>query len=251
MKNKLIPKNQNRNNIFQDADGPTFDSHTKKWYNTKGEKISQNHKYKKDFGYTIYTKDGYAVDYDNKGKEVGRRLGTTLHRLYSKKRHNLSNQQQEKAHNQRIPFIEDKQITLTDAGKLTGATLSTNMLDSLAKYGAITGLPVQSAIGLAGQESTFGTVSGYLTPYDINPSHLVNDHAYANNPYADLIDTALRKAYKIDPNYTNTFYQVRDSIIRAGAPYAEKQTLKWKERMDMPVLQHAFTKYQQGTQQYP
>jgi hypothetical protein len=31
---------------------------------------------------------------------------------------------------------------LTNAGKLTGAKLSTNMLDSLAKYGAITGLPV-------------------------------------------------------------------------------------------------------------
>lgn len=248
MENKLISKHQTGKNIFHGADGPTFDSHTKKWYNTKGEEISQNHKYKKDFGYTMYTKDGYAVDYNNNGKELERRLGTTLHRLYLNKRSNLSDQQEEKSHNQIIPFIKDKQITLTNAGKLTGAKLSTNMLDSLAKYGAITGLPIQSAIGLAGQESTFGTLSSSVEPYDVNPQYLVNDHAYYwDNPYSGLISTALNKAYKIDPNYTNKFYQVRDSIIKTGAPYAEKQMPEWKKRMNVPVLQHAFIKYKQGT----
>jgi hypothetical protein len=55
--------------------------------------------------------------------------------------------------------------------------------------------------------------------------------------------TVFRKAYKIDPNYTNKYNQARDSIIKAGAPYAEKQMPEWKEHMNIPVLQHAFTKY--------
>lgn len=246
--NKLISKHQTGKNIFHGANGPIFDEHTKKWYNTKGEEIPQNHKYKKDFGYTIYTKDGYAIDYDNDGREIYRRTGTTVFGLYRKKENNLYDQQNKKSYSQSIPFIKDKQITLTNAGKLTGAKLSTNMLDSLAKYGAIVGLPVQSAIGLAGQESTFGTLRSEIAPNDSNPRHLVNDHAYyEDNPYNDLIWTAMRKAYKIDPNYTNKYYQARDSIVKAGISYAEKQIPKWRERMNIPVLQHAFTKYKQGT----
>lgn len=56
----------------------------KKWYNKKGEEISQNHKYKKDFGYTMYTKDGFAVNYNNKGVELTRRQGTQTNTIKSR-----------------------------------------------------------------------------------------------------------------------------------------------------------------------
>ena len=55
-----------------------------------------------------------------------------------------------------IPFIEDKAIKLTDAGRATGAVLSTNLLDSLADNAMRAGIPVRTAIGLATKESTLG-----------------------------------------------------------------------------------------------
>lgn len=172
----------------------------------------------------------------------------SLFNQYMKKARDLEVQQYRRSKSQTIPYIEDKQITLTNAGKLTGAKLSTNMLDSLAKYGAIVGLPIWSAIGLAGQETTFGTYSGYDKASDNNPQHLVNDHAYSsNNPYYDLLETARKKALKIDPTYGKEYEQALDSIINAGVKYTERQIPKWEKSVSMPVLQHAFTKYKQGT----
>ena len=44
-----------------------------------------------------------------------------------------------------IPFIKEKRRTLTNAGLATGAVLSENMLDSIAKYAKIEGLPIKTA----------------------------------------------------------------------------------------------------------
>jgi hypothetical protein len=55
-----------------------------------------------------------------------------------------------------IPFIDNKAITLTNAGRATGARLSTNLLDSLADNAMRAGVPVRTAIGLATKESTLG-----------------------------------------------------------------------------------------------
>lgn len=55
-----------------------------------------------------------------------------------------------------IPFIQEKAVTLTNAGRATGAVLSTNLLDSLADNAIRAGLPVNTAIGLAAKESTLG-----------------------------------------------------------------------------------------------
>ena len=55
-----------------------------------------------------------------------------------------------------IPFIENKRVTLSDAGLATGAIISTNLLDSIAKYAEQTGLPIKTALGLATKESTLG-----------------------------------------------------------------------------------------------
>ena len=55
-----------------------------------------------------------------------------------------------------IPFVEDKEITLNNAGVATGARLSTNLLDSIADNAERAGLPLETAIGIAVKESTFG-----------------------------------------------------------------------------------------------
>jgi hypothetical protein len=55
-----------------------------------------------------------------------------------------------------IPFIKEKTIKLTNAGKATGARLSTNLLDSIADNAYRAGLPVRKGLGIAFKESTFG-----------------------------------------------------------------------------------------------
>lgn len=66
-----------------------------------------------------------------------------------------------KSGNERIPYIKEKEIKLSKAGKLTGIKLTTNQLDSIAKYANKTGLPIKTALGLVGQESAFGNYFGY------------------------------------------------------------------------------------------
>ena len=55
-----------------------------------------------------------------------------------------------------VPFIDEKRITLTNAGRATGAVLSTNLLDSIADNADRAGFPLQTALGLAVKETTLG-----------------------------------------------------------------------------------------------
>ena len=68
----------------------------------------------------------------------------------------LINKRQELSEKHKVPYLKDKEITLTNAGSMTGARLTTNLLDSIAKYANKTGLSLQEAVGLAAQETTFG-----------------------------------------------------------------------------------------------
>lgn len=98
-----------------------------------------------------------------------------------------------------VPFIKDKKIILTDSGNLTGAKLSENLLDSLYKYSNIVGIPIQDAIGLAAQETTFGKFYGLMDPKDKNsvlaatgdpefgfdPTYSLHNHSYEKDSYYD------------------------------------------------------------------
>jgi hypothetical protein len=55
-----------------------------------------------------------------------------------------------------IPYIKEKVIKLTNAGKATGAKLSINLLDSIADNAYRAGLPIRKGLGIAFKESTFG-----------------------------------------------------------------------------------------------
>lgn len=128
-----------------------------------------------------------------------------------------------------IPFIESKKRKLTNAGLATGAVLSTNLLDSIAKYATIERLPIKTAIGLAVKESTLGNptddssiyqlmtkenanyVRGLGTGQHINPGEDVDARLLLNyykdtwNPYNEAIEYAKNKANKllINPDKDN------------------------------------------------
>jgi hypothetical protein len=59
-------------------------------------------------------------------------------------------------------------VTLTNAGRATGARLSTNLLDSLADNAMRAGVPVRTAIGLATKESTLGNPTDDRTAWNIS-----------------------------------------------------------------------------------
>ena len=105
---------------------------TGKVFKTRQEAIAENNKYKTNLGYrrTI-----------NREREF--------------------EAAKNKSDNERIPYIKEKEIKLSKAGKLTGIKLTTNQLDSIAKYANKVGLPIKTALGLVGQESAFGNYFGY------------------------------------------------------------------------------------------
>ena len=105
---------------------------TGKVFKTRQEAVAENNKYKTDLGYrrTINREREFEAAKNKSG-------------------------------NERIPYIKEKEIKLTNAGKLTGTRLTTNQLDSIAKYANRAGLPIKTALGLVGQESAFGNYFGY------------------------------------------------------------------------------------------
>lgn len=115
---------------------------TGKVFKTRQEAITENNKYKTNLGYrrTINREREYEAAKNKSG-------------------------------NERIPYIKEKEIKLTNAGKLTGIKLTTNQLDSIAKYANRTGLPIKTALELVGQESAFGNYFGYA-----NNARLLNEY---------------------------------------------------------------------------
>lgn len=185
------------------------------------------------------TEDEMYKTLDNRG----------LYRKYANRVAELYQEYRKKSKEQTIPFIKDKYIRLSKAGDLTTAKLSTNMLDSLAKYGALAGIPIETAIGLAAQETTFGKGEGDGTPQDIDPMYLVNDYAYVPDAYTNLIYTANKKAFNND--FSAKPYKIlsalRDNFVEKGIPYAEKQLRKQiEDRKNKSLLQHAFEYFKQG-----
>lgn len=80
-----------------------------------------------------------------------------------------------------IPYIDSLEIKVPGIGRI-----STNALDSLAKYAVVTKTPLNEALGLAAQETQFGAIpSGNLevvkTEQDaLNNRHLANMSYFRN-----------------------------------------------------------------------
>lgn len=73
----------------KESTNPIFNPFTKSWHRVnKGNEIylPSTIKYKKPFGYTMYSKDGFAINYNEDGKEINRRKGTQTPSITGKSR---------------------------------------------------------------------------------------------------------------------------------------------------------------------
>jgi len=169
-----------------------------------------------------------------------------------------------------IPFIETKRRTLTNAGLATGAIISENMLDTIAKYANAAGLPVKTAIGLAVKESTLGNPTDDTSVYSllnkediqwfknrgtgqhinkkgeaVSPRDLVNFYIDKTNPYEASRNYAAAKA----TNKKNPDLFI--SMLKSGERYAD---LKAKEYENVygnnHTLYNAFKFYKEHPNKY-
>lgn len=66
--------NRNNSNLYKDG-GPVFNPYTKTWHFSNGN-VMKKRQWNKKYGYTLYTDDGFAVNYNHKGREIGRKKGS-------------------------------------------------------------------------------------------------------------------------------------------------------------------------------
>lgn len=170
-----------------------------------------------------------------------------------------------------IPFIQDKAVTLTNAGYATGANLSTNLLDTLAEHAVKNEVPVKTAIGLGTKESTlgnptddgtfhtlfadktlrdefkrmyneYGTEQHINLGYAVSPKELINMH-FSPDPYLDALEWAYKKG--------ETKKQVRQ-MLKNGEAYADRQAKKLIEsgEFNKNILDAGFQKFKEDPKGY-
>ena len=158
------------------------------------------------------------------------------------------------------PFIKDKEIVLTNSGNLTGAKLSENLLDSLYKYSDVVGIPVQDAIGLAAQETTFGKFHGLMDPKDKisvlaatgNPEHgfdpieSLHNHSYEEDAYYDPANEVRRWLSRKYPNIKeDALTELAADELENNPNYYINEGVKRYNAIENPWV-HAFNVYKSG-----
>lgn len=151
-----------------------------------------------------------------------------------------------------IPYIKSKAVTLNKAGKATGARVSTNQLDSIAKYANRAGLSIPTALGLVMKETTFNN----LTPYgrqiiqneniESMPSwSWVNNHhwSYWRNPYREAIEATLR-------NTKNKTTKDINNQLANGEKYADRLAKDLKTQPFITGIEDGFRKYKTNPYNY-
>lgn len=230
---------------------------TGKVWDTKAEAARDNARYKNDVAYRM------SIKRDNYGN-----VSPTV--SYS------------------IPFIKSKKRTLTNAGLATGAVISENMLDSIAKYAKASGLPIKTALGLAVKESTLGNwtddksfstlfkegsfnrrfyknlynangVKQHINPgIDIDERELVNFHD-ERNPYQEAYEYADKKSANAIPkkewysdigSATAKARAIYIDMLNKGEAYADKQAKELKNVQKTHVLNAAFSKFKNNPNSY-
>lgn len=164
-----------------------------------------------------------------------------------------------------IPFIESKRIKLSNAGYATGAVLSENLLDTIAKYANQAGLPIKTALGLAVKESTLGnpttdqSLNKILSPinklvnfpttqyinngHGVNPEFLVNYYKDYHDPYFEALEYLL-KYKESNPEY----YKQR---LEGGERYADNKVPEYEEKYGKNhILYNAFRDYKNNPSGY-
>jgi hypothetical protein len=140
--------------------------------------------------------------------------------------------------NYNIPFIPEKQITLTNAGLATGAILSTNLLDSIAVNAEKAGLPIKTGMGLATKESTLNNPT-----YDIKSRARISksereelnsayEIAKANGTKLDLTPQQIIGTSDI-PEGLLIMYNPDDNPYLSTSGYVFKKAKSWEENKKM------------------
>ena len=144
-----------------------------------------------------------------------------------------------------IPFIKSKKRTLTNAGLATGAVISENMLDSIAKYAKASGLPVKTALGLAVKESTLGNWTDDKTFSTLFKEGSFNRKFYKNLYNANGVKQHINSGIDIDERDLVNFHDERNPYGEAEN-YADKASVKGisdKAWSDGTGLRQAHNKY--------
>lgn len=143
-----------------------------------------------------------------------------------------------------IPYIKNKAVTLNKAGRATGARVSTNQLDSIAKYANRAGLSIPTAFGIVMKESTFNNPTVYGTQFIQNKNDgstsgsWINNHNwnYMRNPYAEAMHAAFR-------NKKNKTTKDINNQLANGEKYADKLAEKLKTQPFFVGIEDGFRKY--------
>lgn len=158
------------------------------------------------------------------------------------------------------PFLKDKKIVLTDSENLTGATLSENLLDSIYKYSKIVGIPLQDAVGLAAQESTFGKYEGWMDPTSkmsvlaatgdvtqgFDPIKNLHNHTFVDDVYYSPANEARNWFYRKSPNEHRDTLSVRAAKeLETNPNYYIQEGVKRYHSVKNPWI-HAFEQYKHG-----
>ena len=158
------------------------------------------------------------------------------------------------------PFLKDKKIVLTDSENLTGATLSENLLDSIYKYSKIVGIPLQDAVGLAAQESTFGKYEGWMDPTSkmsvlaatgdvtqgFDPIKNLHNHTFVDDFYYSPANEARNWFYRKSPNEHRDTLSVRAAKeLETNPNYYIQEGVKRYRSVENPWI-HAFEQYKHG-----
>lgn len=154
-------------------------------------------------------------------------------------------------HKPYIPYLEEKQIKLTHPDKNKkfkdrNVIISTNMLDSIAKYANNAKLPLKSALGLVGQESTFG-YGRHFYQEDAPSIDLISNWSWSDyeNPYTELLGEAERRVGKPIGFHTKEENKLYYKYLLEGLNYADNQAKIRLENSKHP-LQHGFELYKTG-----
>ena len=190
---------------------------TGKSWNTKEEAIKDNARYKNDVAYRM------SVKRDNYGN-----VNPTV--------------------SYPIPFIKSKKRTLTNAGLATGAVISENMLDSIAKYANAVGLPIKTALGLAVKETTLGNWTDDATFGKLFKKGSFNRIHYTNMYNANGVKQHINPGVAIDERELVNLHDERNPY-REAEEYADKASVKgipdkaWSDGTDLALAHNKYIDY--------
>lgn len=127
-----------------------------------------------------------------------------------------------------IPYLKEKEITLTGTKNHNGMKIPTNALDSIAKYAGMEGTSKIEAVGLPFQETHKGNHFGFVLYEKPTKEQKESNRALLNAEYFKNFGLIPAENFVNDHEYMDGGYNNGQPII------------------DMPPLQHAFRHYNLG-----